>query len=112
MIALPWPGVVKLNPLEGGAAVLDAALVAGSAIGGLKLIQLRIPLRAKFSFRGFTVEIGSGAIVKSCLEINPHLRTRISFVLRWVGSFGQTQLNQNPFEKWKIGVGSGFATRR
>src|ERR1700688_5089212 len=76
----PVAGGCQIKPTRKGASVLDAALVAGFAIGGLKLIQLRFPLRTKFSLRGFTVEIGPGAIVKSGLEINPHLRARISFV--------------------------------
>lgn len=89
MIALPRPGVVKLNVPESAEAISEASSVAGFAIGGLKLIELGVPLRAEPPLRGFTVQVSAWAVIKRGLKIDPNLSARVSLVLQRLRRFRQ-----------------------
>ena len=88
-----------VNKNVGESAEAPAFSVAGLAVRGLELIQLRIPLRGEFSFRSFAVQVGAGAVVKSGVEIDPNLRFRIALVFRRCGRLGQAQANEQPVER-------------
>src|ERR1700730_12185264 len=69
--------------------------VAGLAIGGLELVQLRFALAGQFALGSLAIQIGSRAVVKSGLQIDPDLNIGIAFVFRrLVGGVGQAETDQ------------------
>src|SRR5258708_25528897 len=90
-----WGCQIKRCRKRGGGSGSTIS-VAGLAVGGLKLVQLRIPLRCKFSLRSLAVQIGTWAIVKSRVKIDPNLGIGIASVFRRRRSFGQSQANEHP----------------
>src|ERR671922_1247713 len=77
----------------------DRNLVTGPAVGGLKLVLLRVALGRVLAFRSRAVEIGARTIVKSSLQVHPDLHIRVAHVL-WSGrGLGQPETHQRPFEE-------------
>ena len=72
---------------------------AALAVGGLVLVQLRIPLRREFSLWGLSVQIGPWAIIKRGVEIDPNLGVGIASIFRRRRGFGQAKANEHPVEQ-------------
>ncbi len=99
MIALPVDRVVKS---ELGKSV------TGLAIGGFELIQLRFALTGELAFWSLAIEIGTRAVVKGGVRVDPDLGVGIAFVFWCLGSLGQPQTDEELVKQGKIGIGGWF----
>lgn len=62
----------------------DQNLVAGLAVGGLKLVLLGVSLGGVLAFRSRAIQIGARTIVERGLQVHPNLYLRIAHIL-WSG---------------------------
>src|SRR5580700_7628208 len=108
-IPLPGRTVVKSGSVEFYSVPVGLArLFTRLAVGGFKLVQLRVPLAGELALRGFAVEIRTRAVVQSSVQVDPNLRVGIAFVAGSFGSFRQSETDQNLVERGKVRIGSGL----
>lgn len=100
MIALPAKKVVKsYRFMRSDSSGLAAKLLTSLAIRGFELVQKGVALARDPPFWRLPIEIGAGAVVKRSVQVNPHLRVRVTLVLhRLIRSLRQSQANQKLVE--------------
>src|SRR5580658_1914854 len=101
MIALPGTTVVK----SGGNLLTEVGrrkLVAGFTRGRFELIQLGVTLSGDLAIGCLAIKVGTGAVVKSGVNVDPALHIRIACIFRGLGSLRQPQTDQELVERRKI----------